>query len=168
MKYILTLLMIIGVTFVQAEDKPKNQLIIDAEQFEAYDNKGLSIFTGNVKMTRIKDRLNSDKLEVYMTPKKEGVKQKRVALKYIATGNADFEVFTLDKHYIGSGKKIIYNPAKLEYEIIGKGFLKEVNENKTLYGETIFLNQTTGEARVRGTKNKPVRFIMEIESKEKK
>ena len=168
MKYILILLFVFGVTFSQAEDKPKDQLIIDADQFEAYDNKGLSIFTGNVKMTRVKDKLNSDKLEVYMTPKKEGVKQKRVALKYIATGNADFEVYTLDKHYIGSGKKIIYSPVDLEYEIIGKGFLKEVNENKTLYGETIFLNQTTGEARVRGTKNKPVRFIMEIESKEKK
>lgn len=168
MKYILTLLMVVGIVFAQSDQKPKNQLIIDADQFEAYDNKGLSIFTGNVKMTRIKDKLNSDKLEVYMTPKKEGVKQKRVALKYIATGNADFEVYTLDKHYIGSGEKIIYNPQKLEYEIIGKGYLKEVNENKTLLGETIFLNQTTGEARVRGTKNKPVRFIMEIESKEKK
>lgn len=168
MKYILTLLMIVGIVFAQSDQKPKNQLIIDADQFEAYDNKGLSIFTGNVKMTRIKDKLNSDKLEVYMTPKKEGVKQKRVALKYIATGNADFEVYTLDKHYIGSGEKIIYNPQKLEYEIIGKGYLKEVNENKTLLGEIIFLNQTTGEARVRGTKNKPVRFIMEIESKEKK
>jgi len=164
MKYILSLLLIWGVVTAQAKD----QLIIDADQFEASDEKGLSIFTGNVKLKKIKDRLNSDKLEVYMTPKKkDGSKQKRVALKYIATGNADFEVYASGKHYIGKGDKIIYNPVKSEYEIIGKGFLKEVNENKTLYGETIFLNQTTGEARVRGTKNKPVRFIMEIESKEK-
>lgn len=165
MKHILSVLFVLTAVFAQAADK----LIIDADQFEAYDDKGLSIFTGNVKLTKVKDRLNSDKLEVYMTPKVVGeTPQKRVALKYIAIGNADFEIFTLDKHYIGKGDKVIYNPVELQYEIIGKGFLKEVTENKTLYGESIFLNQTTGEARVYGTKNKPVRFIMEIESKEKK
>lgn len=168
MKYIVFLLMFCGSIFAASQDNSKNKLIIDADKFEAYDNKGLSIFTGNVKMSRMKDKINADKIEVYMTPKKDNEpNQKRVALKYIATGKANFDVYTLDKHYIGKGDKIVYSPSKLQYEIIGKGFLEEVNENKALYGEKIYLNQTTGEAKVEGTKNKPVRFIMEIESKEK-
>ncbi len=165
MKFLLACLFIATSLYAQA----KNQLVIDAKEFEAFDNKGITIFTGNVKMTRIKDKLDSDKLEVFMTPvkkTKEGEKkQKRVVLKYIATGNVSFEVYTKDKHYIGRGKKVIYKPTLLEYEIIGKGYIKEVNEDKTLSGEKIILNQTTGEAKVSGTKNKPVRFTMEIESK---
>jgi len=166
MKYILTFLMVFTTLFAQAKEAPKNQLIIDAEQFEAFDNKGLSIFTGNVKMTRVKDKLDSDILEVYMTPLKKGeTKQKRVVLKYVAIGNVSFEIYTKGKHYKGKGDKVIYKPTILEYEIIGKGSIKELNEDKTLIGDKIILNQTTGEAKVNGTKNKPVRFIMQIESK---
>ena len=166
MKFILAILLVAASLFAQTNEKPKNQLVIDAEQFEAFDNKGLSIFTGNVKMVRYKDKLNSDKLEVFMTPSKKGVKkQKRAVNKYIATGNVSFEIFTNDKHYTGKGEKVIYKPKELEYEIIGKGTIKELNDDKTLIGEKIILNQTTGEAKVSGGKNKPVRFIMEIESK---
>lgn len=166
MKFILAFLLVFTSLLAQAKGKTTNKLIIDAEQFEAFDKKGLSIFTGNVKMVRFKDKLNSDKLEVYMTPNKKGTKNpKRDVLEYIATGNVSFEVHTKDKHYLGKGSKVIYKPKKLEYEIIGKGSIKELNEDKTLFGEKIILNQKTGEAIVRGAKNKPVRFIMEIESK---
>ncbi len=165
MKYLISLL-IITALFSQAKETPKNQLVIDAEQFEAHDSKGLSIFTGNVKMTRVKDKLDSDILEVYMTPLKKGAnKQKRVVLKYIAIGNVSFEIFTKGKHYKGRGEKVIYKPTILEYEIIGKGSIKELTEDKTLIGDRIILNQTTGESKVSGSKNKPVRFIMQIESK---
>ena len=166
MKYLLTFLLLVTGLYAQKDTQVKNQLIIDAEQFESFDNKGFSIFTGNVKMTRMKDKLDSDILEVYMTPLKKGAtKQKRVVLKYVAIGNVTFEIFTKDKHYKGRGEKVIYKPTILEYEIIGNGSIKEVNEDKTLIGDRIILNQTTGESKVSGSKNKPVRFIMEIESK---
>jgi lipopolysaccharide export system protein LptA len=162
MKFMIAFLLIFTSIFAQA--KTKEKLVIGAENFEAFDKKGLSIFTGNVNMESAKDKLTSDKLEVYMTDStKNGKKQKRVVLKYIATGNVNFEVFAQDKHYKGKGQKVIYKPKKLEYEIIGKGSIKEINENKTLFGESIILNQITGEAKVRGAKNKPVKFIMEIE-----
>jgi len=166
MKYILTFLLAITTLFAAEKTQVKNQLVIDAEQFESFDAKGFSIFTGNVKMTKIKDKLDSDILEVYMTPIKKGEKKKkRVVLKYIAIGNVSFEIFTKDKHYKGRGEKVIYKPTILEYEIIGKGSIKELTEDKTLIGDRIILNQTTGESKVSGSKNKPVRFIMQIESK---
>ena len=138
------------------------QLIIDAKNFETDDSRGVSIFTGNVKLKMAKDRLNSQKLEVFMKPNSQG--KSKEPLKYIATGDVSFTVFSNGKHYKGKGSKVIYNPKKLEYTIIGKGYLNEVTENRELYGEKIFINQETGSARVSGTDNKPVRFILNIES----
>ena len=50
----------------------------------------------------------------------------------------------------------------MQYVITGNGFLKEVTEDKKLYGDKIFIDQTTGEAKVSGTDNKPVRFIIDL------
>lgn len=160
MKILLTLFVLITALFAQ-EDK----LIIDSNSFESYDDKGIAIFTGDVKMTRIKDKLNAQKVVVYLSPKENGKASKREPLKYVATGEVDFEVFTALKHYQGRGDKVIYIPNELKYEIIGNGFLKDVKEDKTLIGETIYIDQSTGSATVKGSKDKPVRFILNIESK---
>lgn len=141
------------------------KLIIDAKNFEAFDEQGFSLFQGNVKLKRGKDRLNSDKLEVYIT--KEEKNKKREPRKYEATGNVDFTIVSNGKHYEGSGDKVIYEPKALKYTIIGNGKLKELTEDRTLIGEKIFINQQTGEARVKGTSKKPVRFILNIEEKKK-
>lgn len=140
------------------------QLIIDSKQFEANDSKGISIFTGNVKLQEGKDRLNSDKLEVYLS--KKNAKTKREALKYIATGNVSFKLFSNGKAYEGKGDKLIYNIKKSQYSVLGNAYIKEKTEDKTLFGETIVINQKTGEAKVNGSDDKPVRFIINIKEKE--
>ena len=137
------------------------KLIIDAKKFEAYDSKGFSLFTGDVKLRRGLDKLDSDELEVYLSKKTKD--KKREPLKYIATGNVSFEVVTNGKEYEGKGDKVIYNPKEFKYTIIGNGYLKEKIEDKTLYGERIYIDQATGEANVKGTSKKPVRFILNIE-----
>lgn len=142
-----------------------DKLIIDAKKFEAYDAKGFSLFEGDVKLKRAKDRLNSDQLEVYLSKKHKDIK--REPLKYIAIGNVTFEIVTNGKEYEGKGDKVIYNPKKLRYTIIGNGYLKEKVEDKTLYGERIYINQATGEANVKGTASKPVRFILNLGGDEK-
>lgn len=154
------MILLLGISFLFAE-----KLIIDAKHFEAFDEKGYSLFTGNVKMTKGQDKLDSDKLEVYLS-KKDPTK-KREPLKYIATGNVSFEIVSNNKMYEGKGNKVIYDPKKLKYTIIGNGYLKEKIEDKTLYGEKIFVNQATGEAKVKGTEDKPVRFILNIDNKKK-
>jgi lipopolysaccharide export system protein LptA len=142
------------------------KLIIDAKNFEAYDEKGLSIFTGDVKMVKSSDELESDRLEVYLSKKKPNTK--REPLKYIATGNVKFKVKTAGKSYEGKGDKVVYEPKKLKYVITGNGFLKEVTEDKRLFGDKIVINQITGEAKVTGSENKPVRFIIDLGDTNKK
>jgi len=161
MKFLLKL-MIGSTLLLNVANANSNKLIIDAKNFETNDSKGVSIFTGNVKLKMAKDRLNSNKLEVFMKPNAKG--QNLEPLKYVATGKVSFTIFSNEKHYKGTGDKVIYDPKKLEYTVIGKGYLNEVTEDRKLYGEKIFINQETGNAKVSGTDNKPVRFILNIES----
>lgn len=137
------------------------QLIIDAQNFEANDKKGISTFTGNVKIQMGKDKLNAQKVDIYFVTKKGSTG--KTPSKYVATGKVDFEIITDVKHYIGKGNKIIYSPIKQEYTVLGNGFLQEKNDDKKIYGEKIYVNQLTGEAKVSGNDNKPVRFIINIE-----
>uniref|UniRef100_UPI00404770DE lipopolysaccharide transport periplasmic protein LptA n=2 Tax=Aliarcobacter sp. TaxID=2321116 RepID=UPI00404770DE len=154
MKYLIGSLICSTLLFAQSET-----LIIDAQNFEADDKKGVSIFTGSVKMKMGKDRLNADRVDVFFTTNKNNAKNPS---KYEATGKADFVIVTKDKHYIGNGDKIIYLPQKKEYTILGNGFLQEKNDDRKIYGDTIYVNQLTGEAKVKGTEQKPVRFIINV------
>ncbi|MDZ7818318.1 MAG: lipopolysaccharide transport periplasmic protein LptA [Aliarcobacter sp.] len=155
MKYLIGTLLCSTILFAQTET-----LVIDAQNFEADDKKGISIFTGDVKIKMGQDKLNANRVDVFFTTDKNNAK---VPLKYEATGNADFEIVTKDKHYVGNGDKIIYSPQKEEYTIIGNGFLQEKNDDRKIYGDTIFVNQLNGEAKVKGSQDKPVRFIINVD-----
>lgn len=157
MKFLISLLITTTLLFSASE-----KLVIDAKNFETNDVNGITIFSGDVKLKKAKDKLNSNKLEIYMKPNSKG--KNRQPLKYIATGNASFEIHTNGKIYIGKGNKIIYNPLKQEYTVLGNGYLKETIEDRELFGEKIFINQLTGNARVSGSEEKPVRFILNIEN----
>ena len=160
MKYLIGTLLCSTLLLAQTET-----LIIDSQDFQADDKKGVSIFTGNVKIKMGQDKLNADRVDVFFTTDKNNAK---VPLKYEATGKADFEIVTKDKHYIGNGDKIIYSPQKEEYTIIGNGFIEEKNDDRKIYGDTIFVNQLNGEAKVKGSENKPVRFIINVDRGEDK
>lgn len=160
MKFLIGFFLSASLLFAQTQ-----KLVIDASNFETNDAKGLSIFTGNVKLRMAKDKLNSDRLEIYVKPQTKG--KARQPLKYIATGNVDFDIQSNGKHYTGKGKKVIYNPKNQEYTVIGDGYLKEVTEDRELFGEKIFINQLTGSAKVQGSKKKPVRFILNIDNGDK-
>ena len=160
MKYLVGSLICSTLLFAQSET-----LIIDAQNFEADDKKGISIFTGNVKIRMGEDKLNANRVDVFFTTDKNNNK---VPLKYEATGKADFEIVTKDKHYIGNGDKVVYSPQKEEYTILGNGFLQEKNDDRKVYGDTIYVNQLSGEAKVQGSENKPVRFMINVERGENK
>lgn len=156
MKFLAGLLVCSTLMFAQTQ-----KLVIDAEKFEASDNKGISSFTGNVKIKMGKDKLNANKVDIYFVNQKGS--NVKTPSKYVATGNVDFELVTAQKHYIGKGNKIIYSPSKQEYTVLGNGFLQEKNDNRKIYGDKIYVNQKTGEARVSGSEDKPVRFIINIQ-----
>ena len=160
MKYLIGTLLCSAILFAQSET-----LVIDAQDFQADDKKGISTFTGDVKIKMGKDKLNANRVDVFFITDKNNAK---VPLRYEAIGKADFEIVTKDKHYIGNGDKIVYSPQKEEYTILGNGFLQEKNDDRKIYGDTIYVNQLSGEAKVKGSQNKPVRFIINVERGENK
>ncbi|WP_419673825.1 lipopolysaccharide transport periplasmic protein LptA [Aliarcobacter butzleri] len=155
-KYLIGTLFCSTLLFAQSET-----LIIDAQDFQADDKKGISIFTGNVKIKMGEDKLNAQRVDVFFETDKKT--NNKIPLRYEATGKADFEIVTKDKHYVGNGDKIIYSPQKEEYTIIGNGFIHEQNDDRKIYGDTIYVNQLSGEAKVKGSENKPVKFIINVD-----
>lgn len=155
-KYLIGTLFCSTLLFAQSET-----LIIDAQDFQADDKKGISIFTGNVKIKMGEDKLNAQRVDVFFETDKKT--NNKTPLRYEAMGKADFEIVTKDKHYVGNGDKIIYSPQKEEYTIIGNGFIHEQNDDRKIYGDTIYVNQLNGEAKVKGSENKPVKFIINVD-----
>jgi lipopolysaccharide export system protein LptA len=161
MRYLAATLLLSTLLFAQ-----NDILEIDSVDFQADDKKGISIFTGNVKVRMNQDKLNAKRVDVFFQTDKNT--NNKTPLRYEAIGDADFEIVTADKHYVGKGDKIIYNPKKEEYNIIGNGFVHEKKDDRKVYGDNIFINQVTGEAKVKGSENKPVKFIINVERGEKK
>ena len=155
MKYLILILVFVSSIYAVSE-----KLIIDAEKFEASEKKGVSVFTGNVKIQMGKDRLNAQKVKIFFANKKGA--NSKVPSTYEATEKVSFKIVTLDKKYSGKGDKIIYSPSKQEYTIEGNGFLEEKITNRKMYGDKIYVNQLTGEAKINGSESKPVRIILDI------
>ena len=60
MKYLIGLFICSAFLFAETET-----LIIDADNFQGDDKKGISTFTGNVKIKKGQDKLNANKVDVY-------------------------------------------------------------------------------------------------------
>ncbi|MBL6969808.1 MAG: lipopolysaccharide transport periplasmic protein LptA [Campylobacterales bacterium] len=152
------LIMSVLVLFGEAE----NKLTIDAQNFSAEDQKNVIIFTGDVKMKRYKDIINANKLVINLKQLSK-LNTKKEPVLYTATGDVYLEIVTTDKHYKAKGQEVIYKPLENKYIISGDGYAEDIIGDKKLYGEKIYIDTITGEAKIDGSKKKPVRFIMQLD-----
>jgi len=154
MKYILIITIFLTTSLFGVELK------IKADSFSADQSKGISIFTGNVKIVKSYDELNASKVTIYTDKKNQ-------PLKFIASGNVSFKIETKDKaQYAGSANKVIYKPVKKEYYFYENVLLKQVNETKEIKGDEVILNTNSGKAYAKGLEKKPVIMIFDIPEKE--
>ncbi|QCD52969.1 lipopolysaccharide transport periplasmic protein LptA [Campylobacter sp. RM16192] len=133
---------------------------VTADDFFADENKFISELSGNVSVKKGKDILTADKVVIYFD-------KNRNPIKYVATGNAKFNVFIKDKNYNGSGHELVYEPKSNLYTINGSGFLHEVDSDKRVYGEKISVNQNSGTYSVNSGNKKPVKFVFQVEDNKK-
>lgn len=113
-------------------------------------------FTGNVKIKQSKNWLHGDKVIVYFDENNE-------TNKYEATGAVKFEFKKEKSFYSGSANKVIFFPKKSEYLLTGKAMLEDHINKRNVKGNEIVLNLVTGNAKVKGNKKKPVKFIFDME-----
>ncbi len=133
---------------------------ITAKRFDGDDKSGISRFSGDVKVVKGGDTILSDTMFVYFDSAKKPV-------RFEAVGNANF-VMTQEggKTYKGRAKTITYYPNQKEYLLVGDAFVEYVEEKRKVYGDRIFVSDTTKKATVVGEEGgRPAKFIFFIEDK---
>lgn len=132
------------------------ELQIDAQKLHADEKKGVTIATGNVKMLKGDDKLNADKVSVF-------VSSERKPIKLEAVGNVDFALTTQDGRRLkGKSDTLIYLVQEKEYQLIGKAQVQEIGKPNFLKGEKIVLNNESGVVNVESDHKAPVRVIIDL------
>lgn len=131
---------------------------IVSDSMEAKNIKKQVHFIGNVKINESQNWLHGDRVIVYFNENNE-------TDKYEAIGNVKFEFRKEESFYKGSAKKVTYFPAKSQYLLEGKAVIDDMINRRHVHGNAIVFDMLTGNANVKGSAKKPVKFIFEMESK---
>ncbi len=132
------------------------QVEVNAAEFEADENKLISYFRGAVFIKKGKDEIKADLLKINFDKKNK-------PLKYDASGNVSFKITTSSQHFEGTANQLIYEPSDKKYKALGDVNIKETTKNQTLKGESIIIDRVSGKAKLKGSKNRPVKFIFTVE-----
>jgi lipopolysaccharide export system protein LptA len=157
MKYLLILIFLLQSVLFSEELKVK------ADAFSADQNKGISIFTGHVRIKKVNDELNASKVTIYTDKNNQPT-------KFVALGDASFVIKTeKGANYRGVAQKVIYLPLKKEYHFFGNVHLKQIDDKKEIFGDEVVLQTIDGKAYAKGVEKEPVIMIFDIkDEKEKK
>jgi lipopolysaccharide transport protein LptA len=151
--------------FITTLNAKENYLNIDANNFEANEQKNIMSFKGDVKMTKNKDILKCDLLIINTITSKENPKQ-QIPKEYKAKGNVSFTLNTKDNVLHVKGDTVFYYPKEQKYIIIGNGYLEDTKDSKKIVAHKIYIDEKTGHTKIDGKKNKPVTFRLKLDSKE--
>jgi len=138
------------------------ELKIKADSFTSDENKGISVFNGNVNVKKEKDELNATKITIYTD-------KDRQPTKFVAVGNVSAYIQTKKGSiYKGKAQKVIYFPKQKEYHFFEDVFLQQVDEKKEITGDEVVLKTIEGKAYAKGDKSEPVIMIFKLKDKESK
>ena len=132
---------------------------ITSDSMKAQDLQKEVHFIGNVKVKQLENWLHGDKVIVYFDENNE-------TKMYEAMGSVTFEFKKEKSFYKGSADKVTYYPTKSQYILIGKAVIDDLINKRHVNGDEITLDMITGNANVKGSKKKPVKFIFDMENKE--
>lgn len=148
-----TLLLSFWVTTLLAE-----KVEITSDSMNAENMKKQVHFLGNVKIKQEESWLHADKVIVYFNENNE-------TKKYEAVGAVNFE-FHKDKNaYKGHGDKVVYFPNNSKYILTGNAVIDDIINQRHVAGDKIDFDMITGNANVKSTSKKPVKFIFDMGSK---
>ena len=131
------------------------QVEISADSFEADENKMVSILKGNVLLQKGEDIIHAQMLTITFDKNNK-------PLNYLAQGGVSFDINTQNQSFDGQAKTLSYNPSTLIYEIKGNAYIHEKSQNRKLYGQHIMIDRKSGKSTIKGSKQRPVKFIFEV------
>ena len=133
------------------------ELKVVAKNFEADEQKGYTVFTGDVVMTKGSDEFNASKVTVY-------VDKNRKPTKFIAVGDASFKITTMTgDRYAGTAQEVRFFPQKKEYHFYTDVHIHQLNKQKEINGDEVIVDLIEGRAFAKGAEKKPVIMIFNID-----
>ena len=127
----------------------------------AEDMKKEVHFIDNATVVQGESWIHGDEIIVYFDENNE-------TKKYEAIGTVTFEFKEEENHYIGSADKVTYYPVKSTYVLVGKAIIDDLINKRHVDGDEITLDMITGNANVKGSHEKPVKFIFDMQEKKEK
>ena len=124
----------------------------------AEDMKKEVHFIDNAKAVQGESWIHGNEIIVYFDENNQ-------TRKYEAIGTVTFEFKENENHYTGSAAKVTYYPVTSTYILLGKAVIDDIINKRHLNGDEITLDMTTGNANVKGSKKKPVKFIFDMQEK---
>ncbi|CAM2851062.1 lipopolysaccharide transport periplasmic protein LptA [Helicobacter felis] len=135
----------------------KETLEVSADKFTANEKKRITIIEGNVHIKKMQDTLTANKVIIYTNAK-------RKPIKYEAIGAVKFHIVTQDGRQVnGHSDRLIYDAIKQEYRLLQNAVVNEVGKINSIKGEEIILSKERGYADVFGGKNKPAKFVFDMD-----
>ncbi|MDD2829508.1 MAG: lipopolysaccharide transport periplasmic protein LptA [Sulfuricurvum sp.] len=136
-----------------------NELKVLSDNFKGDQPKGLSVFTGNVKVTKGLDELNASKVTIYTDAS-------RKPTKYIAEGDVSFYIVTENNEkYRGKSQRAVYLPNESEYQFYTKVDLIRIDDYRRVKGDKVVVNEVHGFANADSVDGEPVLMIFTMQDK---
>lgn len=138
------------------------ELKVISDNFKGDQQKGVSVFTGNVKVTKGSDELNASKVTIYTDKDKKPV-------KYFAEGDVSFYIVTeLKERYKGKSQTAIYLPDESEYHFYKKVDLIRLDDFRRVKGDKVVVNTIVGNASAESANDEPVIMTFTLQDKKPK
>jgi len=134
---------------------------VTSDSMKAEDLKKEVHFIGNVKIRQLDSWLHGDKVIVYFDENNETKMYEAIGEGKVVT----FEIKEKKGHYKGSALNVKYYPVTSKYILTGKAVIDDLVDKRHVNGDVITLDMATGNATVKGSRKKPVKFIFDMEKK---
>jgi len=136
----------------------QTQISITADSFEANENKHQTIFDGNVNIKKDSDTIKASKAEVQFDSKNKPV-------KYRAFNKVEFSITLKNSTLFGSCSELVFVPKSKVYILSGNVTIDELPTKRKIQASKVIIDSKTNKINISGEKNKPVKFIFEVEEK---
>lgn len=135
-------------------------LKVVADNFEADEKSGVSIFSGHVSISKGRDEMNASRVTIH-------IDAERHPTEYTAEGDVHFFITAeANATYRGKAQKAVFKPDEQEYRFYGDVELMQLDQKKKIVGNEVLVNIKKGTAVAQGKTDKPVIMIFELEEKQ--
>jgi lipopolysaccharide export system protein LptA len=134
------------------------QISITSDSFEANENKHQTIFNGNVSISKLSDTINSQKAVVRFDKNNKPI-------EYKVFKDVSFSISLKDSVLTGSCDELIYVPKSKVYKLNGHVNIVQSPTNRKIQATKVIIDTKINKINIIGQKNKPVKFIFEVEDK---